>query len=235
MIAGRKLFRQLNLARVVVFAALSISLTGCFDLSQKVEIGRDGTGSYQVQVAAEGLIGQALKEKPAHIDGMPDPQVVSDPKTGITRQTSRVQFKSLADLKLSDEVMSLHVVERPFFGLGPAHMRFRRTFLIGNAKKQQSHDAGRDDEMGRQVLQSMFGGHTYVFSVTLPGDVIKAEPIRFGDTVIDPVIGGDAWNGHTVTWSMPLYLALSRQMLVFQADFSAYGTFTDVESKPKGT
>jgi hypothetical protein len=49
------------IAALVVLAGLGLS--GCFDLSQKVTLDRSGAGHLQVAVAAEGLVGEALKSK----------------------------------------------------------------------------------------------------------------------------------------------------------------------------
>lgn len=211
---------------------MSIALSGCFDLTQQVQIGRAGAGSYRLSIAASGLMGQALKERPAQLAGLPPPQRAVDTATGVVRQTSQVDFRALADLKLADEVMSLHVLERPVFGLGPAHVRFHRTFLIGAARNHQAAESGQSDVQDAETLASMFANHRYVFSVHLPGSVLKADPVHLGSITIAPTVTGDLWHGHTITWTMPLGLALSQQMLRFTVDFSAYGHFTDTQSQP---
>ena len=87
---------------------LAVSLAGCFDLSQNVSVGRDGTGHYRVAVAAEGFIGQALKSKSDKdlIGGNPARTTTSDINGRVTR-VSVVDFKSLSDLKLGEEAMSI--------------------------------------------------------------------------------------------------------------------------------
>src|ERR1700722_14317158 len=61
LMGGREILK--SVMRAMVPAILAVSLAGCFDLSQNVSVGRDGTGHYRVAVAAEGFIGQALKSK----------------------------------------------------------------------------------------------------------------------------------------------------------------------------
>lgn len=224
-----------NAWKAALAAAVSLSLSACFDLTQKVDIGRTGAGHYQVTIAASGIVGEALKEKPVRLDRQDHEATTVIEKDGLVTETSTRSFGRLADLKLPDEVISLRVLGHSFFGLGPAHVRFRRTFLVHNARRSNEDRFGRDDEMGSQVMASIFGDHVYVFSVTLPGSIVRAAPVKLGDTLVEPAITGDFFHGHTVTWTMPLYRMLNEKMLTFEADFSAYGSFSDSQSIPANT
>jgi hypothetical protein len=217
-----------------LIVALSLGLSGCFDLAQKVEIGRDGAGRYKVAITAGGIVGDALKEKPVTIEKHDHAVTTTRETDGKVTQTTVIDFKTLSDLRLSDEVMSLHVLEHSFFGLGPTHVRFRRTFLVGNARKANADRMGEgDDEASTQILAGMFGDHTYTFSVTVPGSILRIAPVRLGGKRIEPQVSGDFYHGHTITWTMPLYRMLSETLLTFEVDFSAYGSFSDVQSAPE--
>jgi hypothetical protein len=220
----------------VLLLAVSVGLSGCFDLTQKIAIDRKGAGHYQVSVAASGLIGEALKEKPVKVglDGARHVSTTITEKNGRVTQSSSIAFARLSDLKLSDELISLRVLSRPYFGLGPAHVRFRRTFLVGNARRDNADRIGSDDATGSQIMASVFGDHTYTFSVTLPGSILRIAPVKVGDALAVPTVTGDFYHGHTITWTLPLYRALSRKMLTFEVDFSAYGSFADTQSMPEG-
>ena len=218
-----------------LIVALSLALSACFDLSQKVAIDRTGSGSYQVTIAAKGIVGEALKEKPADLEKHDRAVTTTREDNGMVTQTSTVAFKSLADLKLDNELMSLRVLGHGFFGLGPAHVRFRRTFLVGNARRANADRMGDSSDMGSQVLASMFGGHTYSFAVSVPGSILRIAPVKLDDhTVVTPTVTGGFYHGHTVTWTMPLDRMLARKSLTFEVDFSAYGSFSDVQSTPEG-
>ena len=100
--------RLFSLGTVITCA---VGLSGCFDLGQKVAIGRDGSGGYAVSVAADGIVGDGLKDKKGNIDiGDDDMPMHSRVAVvdGKTVQTSGVAFHNLSDLKLSDETISLH-------------------------------------------------------------------------------------------------------------------------------
>jgi hypothetical protein len=216
--------------------ALSLALSGCFDLAQRVSIDRDGSGHYQIAITAQGIVGEALKEKPVTLDAQKSNHVATatTEKNGRVTQVSTVAFAKLSDLKLSDEAISLHVMDRSFFGLGPTHVRFRRTFLVNNARRDnQGRVGGSDDEVGSQIMASVFGDHTYVFAVSVPGSILSAAPVKLGDAVVTPTITGDFYHGHIVTWTMPLYQALGQKMLTFQVDFSAWGSFADAQTTPE--
>lgn len=214
---------------------LCVFLTGCFDLAQRVTIDRGGAGHYAVAVSASGLVGEALKDKPVHIDAHDGAKVVTriTDKDGRVTQTSTIAFKQLSDLKLSDEAISLHVLGHSVFGLGPTHVRFRRTFLVNHARRENAKRMGNDVNMGSQIMASVFGDHTYVFSVTVPGSILRIAPVKLGGIAVVPAVTGDFYHGHTVTWTMPLYHVLREKMLTFEVDFSAYGSFKDAQSIPK--
>ena len=217
---------------VALLLAVSVGLSGCFDLAQKVAIDRTGAGRYQIAVAAKGIVGEALKEKPVDLEKQDRAVTTTREENGTVTQTSTVTFKNLSDLRLSNEVMSLTVLGHSYFGLGPAHVRFRRTLLVDNARRANADRMGDSSDMGRQVLASMFGDHSYSFSVTVPGSILRVAPVKLGATVIAPSVTGDFYHGHTVTWTMPLDRMLGRKMLSFEVDFSAYGSFSDAQSTP---
>jgi hypothetical protein len=224
-----------SLARVVLPVVLAASLAGCFDLSQNVSVGRDGTGHYRVAVAAEGFIGQALKGKSDKdlVGGNPARTTTSDINGRVTR-VSTVDFKSLSDLKLGEETMSVVTHARGFFGLGSTHATFRYTFAVDRARRAHA-DSGGDEQTGKQILGSMFGNHSYSFTVTLPGSIEHIAPVWVGNTEIKPVVSGDFYHGHTIIWAMPLATLFSAKDLTFEVDYSAWGSFTDAHSQPTGS
>jgi hypothetical protein len=217
-------------ARLAVLAATACSLSACFDLDQKVAIGRDGAGSYEMRVTADGLVGEGLKDDRDNL--LKPNKAVSHTvvQNGKVARSARADFGKLSDLAFDDEAMSLQVTGRALFGLGPSHVRFRRVFLVDRARKERDrdHDSG---EMGREVLETFMGGHQYCFAVTVPGSIDAIAPVTVDGVVMKPTVTGDFIHGHTVTWRLPLATALSAKRLTFQVDFSAYGMFADTETR----
>jgi len=224
-----------SLTRVALPVILAASLAGCFDLSQNVSVGRDGTGHYRVAVAAEGFIGQALKSKSDKdlVGGNPARTTTSDINGRVTR-VSVVDFKSLSDLKLGEESMSIVTHGRGFFGLGSTHATFRYTFAVDRARRAHGGDSD-SDEAGKQFLAGMLGNHSYSFTVTLPGSIEHIAPVWVGNTEIKPSVSGDFYHGHTITWTMPIATLFSAKDLTFEVDYSAWGSFTDAHSQPTGS
>src|ERR1043165_3676594 len=225
--------RTTGAAMVVV---CSLALSACFDLSQKLSIGRTGGGSYEIAIAAQGLLGEALKDKKESALDLRENHVKTRviAANGKTTQIAIMDFKSLSDLRLSDESLSLANHGRSWLGLGPSHVTFRRTFLVDRARRENARGSHGDERFGTELAQTMFGDHTYVFSVTLPGSIDRAAPVKIGRAMIKPQITGDMLHGHTVTWRMPLYTMLQAKLLTFEVDFSAYGSFPDAQSLPAG-
>lgn len=215
---------------------LTLGLSGCFDLAQSVAIDRTGAGQYKVAVTAGGLVGRAMKDNHSAIGigrgHAKNNHAVTRTETrdGKVIQTSTIAFKSLSDLRLGDDLMSLRVKGRDFLGLGPAHAVFRRTVLVANVRAEQAREHAMGNNLGHEILQTIFGDHQYVFRVTVPGSVEKAVPVRVGGHTITPHVAGDFYNGHTVTWRMNLADMLVAKRLTFEVDFAALGTFSDTQS-----
>jgi hypothetical protein len=217
---------------VAVVFACAIGLTGCFDLEQKVAVNSNGGGNYAVVVAADGLVGDALKKKHADVDIIGDQQAITHVTRtdGKTVQTSEIAFKDLSDLKLGDETIALHVKGKKLLGLGGTEVNFHRTFRIDEARRHH-HDIDDDNggDLGHDILTSMFGDHTYTFAVWLPGSIEHIAPVRLGDRVVYPQVWGDKY-GHTVVWKMKLVDMMLSQRLDFDVDFAAHGNFKDSAS-----
>ena len=219
--------------RSALCIGLALCLGGCFDVHQSLHINRDGSGSYAVSISAQGLIGEALAEKPLHLAGLPPP-VITRTDHGLVGQTARVDFASLSELRLPFDVISLRVRGHSLFGLGPAHVQLRRTFLLRNARKAVAEMTGQSRLSAVQILPGRLKGNVYVFAVTLPGSVLRASSLALGGQRIAPSIAGNFWDGHTVSWRVPVRLLLRRSILRFDVEFSAYGRFANVESLPLG-
>jgi hypothetical protein len=220
--------RLLPFAVVVASAA---GLSGCFDLSQNVAVHHDGTGSYAVAIAADGIVAEGLDKHHADInlDDMDNHAVTHIVHHGDTTvQTSEVAFHDLSDLKLGDETLSMHVTGKKLLGLGGTEVNFHRTFHIDHARREHDEDG---DHIGRDILHSMFGDHTYTFTVWLPGTIDHIAPLKVGDKIVHPTVWGDKY-GHTIIWKMPLIDMFMADRLDFDVDFAAQGNFHDTQSLP---
>jgi hypothetical protein len=213
----------------VLLAVVGVGLSGCFDVDQRVGIDRTGAGRYQIAVTAQGVVGGAIKNEKLVNRQNHATMSTSDVGGKVTR-TAAVDFKSLSDLSFSDETMSLKVTGRDFFGLGPSHVAFVANVMIDKAKHDNER-AQAANGVGQEIAQSILGEHTYVFTVTVPGDVERALPITLGGQTYQPTITGDFYNGRTVTWRLPLYAIISTQAIDFEVDFWAWGFFSDTKSQ----
>jgi len=224
------------LPRLVVLAVTAIGLTACFDLDQKVSISRTGTGRYTMSLTAKGPIGDALKNDKSGKNDMLKPNkavTTTEVRNGAVVKTAYVDFNSLSDLKLEDEQISIHVMDHGWFGITPSHVRFKRTFSVGDAKSKSGAGGGskEDEEMGKQMLASIFGDHEYRFEVTLPGSIDRIAPVKVGGVFVTPEVSGDWWNGHKILWRIPLTTLMSADKLTFEVDFNAIGRFSDAQTK----
>jgi hypothetical protein len=216
---------------VPLAAILALGLSGCFDLSQSVAINRDGSGRYDTAISARGVVGEALKngKTDIHIGGSRDVHRHSVIQDGKVTETSSVDFKQLSDISLSNDSIAIKVRGHDLFGLGQTHAVFRRIFLVDHERRARQHDG--DDNGGQAVLASIFGDHTYVFSVHLPGAIDWIAPVWAGDTQVKPDISGNDTAGYTITWRMPLVDMIQSKALHFSVGFSSYGALTDSETR----
>lgn len=222
------------LPRLVLLAVTAIGLTACFDLDQKVSISRTGTGRYTMALTAKGPIGDAIKNDKSGKNDMLKPNkavTTTEIHNGAVTKTAYIDFKSLSELKLEDEQISLHVMDHGWFGITPSHVRFKRTFSVGDAKSQAGGGNSKDEEMGKEMLASIFGDHEYRFEVTLPGSIDRIAPVKVGGVIITPQISGDWWNGHKIVWRMPLTTLMTADRLTFEVDFNAIGSFADSQTQ----
>jgi hypothetical protein len=210
-----------------------LQLSGCFDLAQKLSIDRGGAGHYEIAITANGLLGEALRDNKSGLHLARNPMKTRVSVHGDkTTQIAVIDFKSLSDLRLSDESVSLTNHGASWFGLGPSHITLRRTFLVDRARRQNTPKSADEEKFGGELAQTMFGDHTYVFSVSVPGSIERAAPVRIGRTTITPRVTASGL-GHTIIWRMPLYTLLQAKLVSFQVDFSAYGSFPDAQSLPE--
>jgi hypothetical protein len=221
--------KALSVGMVVLGAA---GLSGCFDLAQRVAVRHDGSGTYATEITADGFLGKELDKKGSDINvGDEDDNAVRHTvrRGDSTTETSEVSFHQLSDLKLGDDQMSLHVLGTKPALEGATEVSFHRSFQVDHARHR--HDDGDDkDHVGRSILESMFGDHTYQFSIWLPGKIERIAPIKVGDQVVQPVVWGDA-TGHTITWKIPLSDVFLADTIDFDVDFAAKGDFHDAVTR----
>jgi len=224
----------MRILRFVLLAVTACMLSACFDLDQKVSVNRDGSGRYVVAITAEGPFGDAIKSDRGGKNDMLAPNKAATTttvsKNGKTTKTASVDFHALSELTLKDERVSLKVLDAGLLGLTPKLVRFRRSFHVGDARAARSGGAKDDEEMGQAMLSGFFGNHEYSFSVTLPGSIVHIAPVKIGRVEIKPEISGDYWH-HTVVWRMPLTRMMMAKDLVFEADFSAVGSFANSQTR----
>jgi len=214
---------------LAVVAGSTLGLTGCFDLAQKVALHRDGSGAYAIAVSANGIVGRGLNKHDSDINiGNDNPRGVKTVTRhgDVTTETNEVAFRDLSDLHLGDETLSLHVIGRDGDG---TRVAFHRSFQIDHARRDHEDDADR--HFGHEVLQSMFGGHTYTFSVWLPGKIEHIAAVRLDGRTIAPTVWSDA-TGHTIVWNMPLPDMMLARQIDFDVAFAARGDFHDTRSQP---
>jgi hypothetical protein len=214
------------LSAAVVLASAT-GLTGCFDLAQKVAVRHDGSGTYAVEVAANGVVGQGLDKKHADVDIGDERAVTRTERHGDTTvETSEVAFRDVSDLKLNDETVNLHVKGKT--ADGATEVNFHRTFRVDHARHRHDDDG---DRFGKSILESMFGGHTYKFAVWLPGTIEHIAPVHVAGETVHPTVWSDR-TGHTIVWQMKLTDMFLAEQIDFDVDFAAKGDFRDGHSLP---
>lgn len=212
---------------MAVVLASATGLSGCFDLAQKVAVHSNGSGTYAVEVAANGMVGEGLDKKHGDIDIGDERAVTRTVRKGDTTiETSEVAFKDVSELKLNDEVLNLHVKGKT--ANGATQMNFHRSFRVDHARHRRDDD---DEKFGKSILESMFGGHSYKFAVWLPGTIEHIAPVKVGGETVHPTVWSDRY-GHTIIWQMKLTDMFMARQLDFDVDFAAKGDFRDGHSLP---
>jgi len=225
------MIRAVKILPLLLVAAFGLS--GCFDLTQGVAINKDGSGTYELAIAAKGTIGAALKDDKnhdVHFGHNPNlhPRNKTEIVNGMTVNTTSVDFKQLSDLDLSNETIAIKTRGHDLFGLGQTHAVFRRTFLVQNEVEKRQHSKS-DDKAGAAVIAAMFGDHSYVFRVHLPGQIDWIAPVYAGDVPVRPEVHPDA-TGNTIIWRMPFTSLIESGTMRFSVGFSTYGALKDSQT-----
>jgi hypothetical protein len=222
-----------SLKSVPLLAVMAFGLAGCFDLDQSVSLNRDGSGTYGVTVAAAGPFGDALKngKSDMHFGNNPNihPRTTTVIANGKVSQTTDLDFKQLSDLSLSNETVAIKVKGRDLFGFGKTHAIFRRAMMVDNEMRDR-HQSDVNDEQAKALLASIFGDHTYVFRVHLPGAIDWIAPVYADGVEVKPQVTSDS-SGSTVIWRMPLLSMIQSKALRMSVGFSTYGPLADSETK----
>ena len=199
--------RRRSKARMAaLLLAVSVGLSGCFDLTQKVAIDRSGAGPLpgrdrrararrcgaegkarhlRQRTAQHGHHDHRREERPRHPDHRPSPS-----------RASRI-------CRLSDEVISLRVLGRSLLRARPRpcplppHLPRRQC-----APRQcRTASAAVTRWARRSWPVSVRRPHLHVLAVTLPGSILRIAPVKLGDALVVPTVTGDFYHGHTVTWT----------------------------------
>ncbi len=223
------------LKKAALFGLIGIGLAGCFDLDQGVWIAKDGSGHYDMTIAANGALGEGLKSGKSDVHIGNNPNLPKHSRTiianGKVTQIESVDFKQLSDMSLSNETVAIKTRGHDLFGLGMTHAVFRRTFLIDHERRKRGEDNG-DDAQGKAVIASMFGDHTYIFRVHLPGSIDWIAPVYAGGLEVRPEVKTDAGD-HTIIWRMPLTTMIETPQMRFSVGFSSYGALADSQTRPE--
>jgi hypothetical protein len=218
----------MRILRFAVLAATACLLTACFDMDQKISINSDGSGTYEMAISAEGPIGDALKKDTKDSNNMFGSQGKESTTVKGDKVTKSVHrdFRSLNDIALKDEEVSIHYLHPTWWGWGPTHLRFLRVFNIDASRTGQSGGPDPNDPQAKAAMAAIFAGHTYAFTLTLPGSIESAQPLNVNGTEVKPEI-----NGGTIVWRMPLSTLMGAKKLVFDVEFSSSSVVPDAKTQ----
>ena len=196
--------RRTGLRLLAVFACLT--LAGCFDLEQDLNIKGSGAGSFEVTLRVDPAFKDALQNETILGAQKAPVEVTREVKDGQYVQNERVTFNSLSELRLPNETLSIVNHGSELFGVGPKDLTLTRVVENSGA-----------DTTSAAMMRTVFSDRTYTFKVSLPGWIGRAYPVVLGDEQIAPQV-----NGSTVTWQIPMARAVLASELVYKVDFYAF-------------
>lgn len=197
---------------------ISLFLTGCFDIEERVIINSNGGGSITVKVKTEPIVGKQIKEKNfLEIEGKGIKKTV---KNYIEKDkfyhVESITFDRLSDLMIKNEHIKLEVTRTGFI---MREVNFEHHMFSAEASAQAA---------------ALFIRRHLIYTVRLPGVIERAYSLVVDSIEVKPIVGRD-----TATWKVPLDLILPQGEAVFKVDFKVglfgrLGFKNKIESKAIG-
>ncbi|HID93179.1 MAG TPA: hypothetical protein EYP60_03685 [bacterium (Candidatus Stahlbacteria)] len=177
---------------------VSLFLTGCFDIEERVIINSVGGGSITVKVKTEPIIGKQIKgEHFLEVEGAGIKKTV---KNYIEKDkfyhVETVTFDRLSDIAIKDEYIKLEVTRTGFI---MREVNFEHHMFPAESDAQAA---------------ALFIRRHFIYTVRLPGVIEKAYPLVVDSIEVKPIVGRD-----TATWKVPLDLILPQGEAVFKVNF----------------
>jgi hypothetical protein len=188
--------KSMGYALLTIF--ISLFLTGCFDIEEKVIINSTGGGNITIKVKTEPIIGKQIKEEDfLEIESKGTERTVKNYiESDNFYHIESVTFDKLCDLTIKDEYIKLEVT--------------KTGFIMREVKFEHHMFASESDE----EVAALFIKRHFVYTVELPGVIQNAYPLIVDSIEVKPTIDRGA-----ATWKVPMDLILPQGEAVFKADF----------------
>ena len=196
---------------IILLIALIFLISGCIDIEEKVQINPNGSGTLSINVIVDPMLAEELK-KQRFLD-IPGKQVLIK---NIIRgekfyHIESTHFRSLGELKMVDEIISIAVTKKGFMGLGENEAIFEHFMNFSESSKEDA---------------ALMVGHYFNYTVELPGRIKKAYPAILNEIEVEPEI-----KENRVVWNIPLDLFIKSGRAFFRAAFKGKFNFpSDIQS-----
>lgn len=197
-----------TLSRLALFAVLAVSLSGCLEYTERIEISRDGSAAIKLQLRIARSLMTLVKTNPAFrsLALMMDPDTLKENLPAEIRLTSHRYLPSpgrqtYVNELFVDDVQGLDTSATSLFkgqsfsveALPDGKLRYRRTLDFTAAAK--------DPELAKMMAENRFG---------IVG-ILKGAPFEFKLSTPLTVLSTNGDNdGGTVSWSYSLLELLQK-------------------------
>lgn len=200
--------------RVVWLALAALLLTGCFDLSTRLALNSDGSGSIAVRVIyspeTTALIMAAGKPPPPTSNPNPNVKREFTIQEGQAVQTETTTFNALEELSFPDQHVSVARIGTTYMGAKRDRIMWT-LFMKGGGQGQGAPPP------------ALFAGRVFEVAMDLPCNVEAAADATFPTTIIKPGTGSIfTGSSGSVSWKAPLPVLMTlppgMHTITFQAE-----------------
>ncbi len=194
----------------------ALVLGACFDIEQRVVVRDNGSGSISIRVVTEDVLPDSAGLQQMLNTTVGPVRMRDYSEDGQFIHEEDLDFSSLSEVSLQDDAITLDIRDRTLWGAGPTRATLTRTL---------SAPGRNDDALG--LVRMALRGHTYVYSMTVPGLIESIEPVLIGGLQAPA-----ERSGNTVTWRIPLEALIGVETITFTIKFTTFGALTAAKTKP---
>lgn len=205
---------------IFIYGVFAVFVSGCIELEEKVTLREDGSGTLmRTIITTNPMIMKMLKKESFNLEGM-KVHVKNVIKQKKLYHYQWIDFKSISELSIKGEILSLSVKKRGLFEFGKKAATFKHVIAIEEPPKPSGESFEASDESSERykfILLGMLKDVYFNYILEVPGKIKDVYSLKVGGVEIEPSV-----KGNLVTWGIPVILLLDAvgKPILVKTDFA---------------